>query len=129
MVDCPYCGRAATLTDGRTIYPSRPAFWDRTYWLCAPCQAWVGCHPHTTSALGTLANAQLRRARMLAHEAFDPIWREGGMSRGHAYQWLARKMGVKEVHIGKLDEEGCAAVVQLLARETRHADNRRKTFK
>lgn len=33
-----------------------------------------------------------KRARRSAHEAFDPIWMSGTMTRSEAYRWLAKQM-------------------------------------
>jgi hypothetical protein len=39
-----------------------------------------------------------------AHAAFDSIWKSGRMSRGQAYLWLERVLGVtrNRAHISKL---------------------------
>jgi hypothetical protein len=93
-------------------------------WECAPCQAWVGCHPDG-KPLGRLANASLRRAKQAAHAAFDPKWhaiqREEQCSksraRGVAYKWLADHLGidVRDCHIGMFDEVQCQRVVEICA--------------
>ena len=97
---CSYCGAAATLVTGARLYAHRPELAGRSFWECAACQAWVGCHtprgdddPDCPRPLGTLADASLRRWRNSAHALFDPIWRSGSMSRGQAYTWLAEEMG------------------------------------
>ncbi len=57
------------------------------------CDAKVGCHPRTIIALGTLANKELRRWRILAHQKFDPLWQSGVFSnRQAAYKWLSKAM-------------------------------------
>lgn len=110
---CDYCGNVSRLTTGREVYPHIPRLHDKPIYACMPCRAWVGCHPGTTNALGRLANGELRKLKMAAHEAFDPIWREGRMKRKEAYRWLAGKIGVKyeDCHIGMFDADKCAAVV------------------
>lgn len=92
---CRYCSNEAALTKYREAdYP-----YQRNYgpmWVCAPCKAWVGCHPGTEKPLGGLANKELRDLKMEAHRFFDPLWKkkiekEGcskGFARRAAYKWL-----------------------------------------
>lgn len=42
---CPYCQRPSLLVTGKTIYPHRPDLVAKRFWQCAPCDAYVGCHP------------------------------------------------------------------------------------
>lgn len=124
-VHCPYCGARAVLVDSAEVYNGR-SYGD--IWLCRPCGAWVGVHANSSTyqPLGRLANASLRRAKMTAHAAFDPLWRQPPNvaqpgARKRAYAWLAAAMGLtaKQTHIGAFDETQCARVVELcqLARE------------
>lgn len=122
---CTYCGGAAELVSGATLFPHREDLCDRRFWECAGCQAWVGCHtprgaddPECPRPLGTLADAALRRWRTSAHALFDPIWQSGRMSRAKAYRWLAGEMGlpVTQCHIGGFTQEQCRAVVEISAR-------------
>ncbi len=119
---CDYCGEPAELLYGaERNYP-----YQRDYgpvWACVPCKAWVGCHPGTTNPLGRLADAELREWKMLAHAAFDPLWRaknrREGCSKGYArrsgYRWLATQMGksTEEMHIGYLDVDDCKRVIEI----------------
>lgn len=113
--DCPYCGKRTHLTDGAKVYPRRPDLANKLFYLCTPCDAFVGCHPGTERPLGVPANAALRSARQAAHRAFDPMWRRGGMSRGAAYSWLAHSLGIPahDCHIGLFDEHTCERVIAL----------------
>lgn len=122
-VTCPYCNEPAALVPASTIYPHRPDLFAKELYACEPCGAWVGCHPGTQKPLGRLANAQLRKAKMEAHAAFDPLWkakqkREGcgkGRARGTGYAWLARQLGIpaSECHIGMMDVAMCQRVVEI----------------
>ena len=114
---CPYCQQAATLVTGQVVYPHRRDLWSKQFWLCPPCDAWVGCHGSSSNPLGRLADASLRAAKRQAHAAFDPIWREGLMSRTEAYAWLSRTLKIpgKECHIGMFSAETCQAVVEACA--------------
>jgi len=110
---CPYCDRDAKLVRGNVIYPHRPDLAPKWFYQCVPCDAYVGCHPKTTTPLGRPANARLRRARNAAHAAFDPLWRSGEMRRTEAYAWLSEAIGLSRsnCHVGMMDEAQCAAVV------------------
>ena len=120
---CPYCNRSAALVGGAHIYPNRPDLYGLKFWVCAPCDAYVGCHKagawvsgvrsDGTLPMGRLANAELRRAKQRAHATFDPIWKSNEMSRRQAYAWLATQLGISvaNCHIGMFDVDGCNAVV------------------
>lgn len=112
---CPYCGNNSSLMTGREVYPHRHDLAHLKIWACMPCDAWVGTHKGTDKPLGRLANAELRRAKMAAHAAFDPLWKGGQMSRKKAYALLSEKMGLapKDTHIGMFDVEQCHTVVLL----------------
>ena len=73
----------------------------------------MGCHEGTRRPLGRLANAELRAAKMAAHDAFDPLWRASGVRRNAAYRWLATAIGVElsKCHIGMFDVATCQRVV------------------
>ncbi len=114
---CPYCKAKSHLVKGDKIYPHRPDLYDKVFYSCQPCGAYVGCHPGTHNALGRLANASLRKAKSAAHAAFDPIWKTGKMRRGQAYEWLAKKFGTASVHIGEMDETDCKKVLEFVSHE------------
>lgn len=128
MVKCDYCGKPAALVGGEFIYAHRPDLFSKRFYLCQPCDAYVGCHKGTTEPLGRLANAELRAAKMAAHAVFDPIWQarlaqkqaldpkySKSMARGGRYKKLAELMGMeqKDCHIGFLDVAGCERVVEI----------------
>lgn len=125
-LECPYCKSPAKLVTGAVIYPHRPALHANHFHQCAPCDAWVGCHPGSTAALGTLANKPLRLARKNAHAVFDPIWRtrvhfEGvsrSTARQQAYEWLAEtlKMEPARCHIALMGIEDCLRVIDVCQR-------------
>lgn len=114
IVVCPYCGEAAVFTTGEEVYPHRPDLHRKRFYLCRPCKAYVGCH-RNGKPLGRLANAQLRKARIAAHSAFDPFWRSGRMTRSAAYRWLAKELDlpISKCHIGMFDILDCRKVVSL----------------
>ena len=109
---CQYCDQDAVWVDNAEIYGKR---YGNSYmmWLCKPCDAYVGCHQNTKEALGTLANKELRDWRQKAHRLFDPLWKDGSMSRQEAYHWLKTKTG-RWVHMGESDIETCKLVVKIV---------------
>ena len=104
---CSLCHKSAKLIETRYGFK----------WTCQDCDASVGCHKGTKTPLGTMATSQTRKARMRAHDAFDPIWKESPRRNGRkkAYFWLAKKLGIdfRDCHIGLFDEETCNRVVEI----------------
>ena len=122
-VVCSYCGENAILTTGDQIYGSLHRLRNEKLWVCFQCDAWVGCHKRNKrhghkgdEPLGRLANRELRKAKIRAHDAFDRLWRKRGAQRRDSYKWLANKMGIRqeECHIGMFDEEQCMQVVEII---------------
>lgn len=109
---CPYCGNPTELVDSSEIYGR--SYGSKCYY-CRPCQAWVGCHKDSDKSLGRLANKELRQLKHQAHEAFDPIWREGFISRSDAYKILSIALGLpqEQTHIGMFNEDMCRTVIRL----------------
>jgi hypothetical protein len=116
---CPYCGTPAHLVGGDTVYPNRPDLRHLWFWICVPCDAYVGTHKNSPKhkPLGRLANANLRYWKMMAHAAFDTLWQhgDGNMTRNDAYAWLALRLGIdiKACHIGMFDIDTCRSVVDI----------------
>lgn len=114
-VICPYCNKEARLVTGDVIYPHREDLYEKYFYLCSDCYAYVGCHPETEKPLGRLADAELRKTKMFAHKFFDAIWKSGKMRRKEAYNWLADKLKIKveNCHIGMFDVETCKRVIEI----------------
>ena len=112
---CPYCGNLSVKSTGKEIYPHRPDLYGKSFYICSPCRAYVGCHPNTDIPLGRLANAELRRAKNMAHACFDLLWKSGLIKRGQAYKWLSRTLDIpqQDAHIGMFDVETCKKVRDL----------------
>lgn len=128
VVNCDYCQRPARLVGGNVIYPHRPDLESKKFWLCAFCDAYVGCHSGTIKPLGRLANAELRKAKVAAHDAFDPIWKarlaekqkldpayQQHHARGGRYKRLAELMGLRaqDCHIGMFTPEQCYQAIAI----------------
>lgn len=112
---CPYCGQESRPAGGDEIYPHRPDLHHKQFFLCAPCDAYVGTHERSGKPLGRLANAELRYLKSAAHRAFDPLWKGGRFgSRRKAYAWLAEQMELPptEAHIGMFNEDQCREVIR-----------------
>lgn len=111
-VTCPYCNGSAEYVSSSEVYGGRD--YGKIY-LCRPCQAWVGVHKGTKKPLGRLADAKLRQWKIKAHQAFDPIWKEGHMNRYQAYKWLSIVLGIprKKCHIGMFDIKTCQKVIEV----------------
>lgn len=128
-IPCDYCHQPAPLVTGREVYPHRPDLWEKRFYACMPCGAWVGCHPPATAPgggvgdgtvpMGRIANAELRRAKSAAHAAFDPLWQgRRSMRRRDAYLWLAQELRIEpeDCHIGMFDLDQCRAVIAAVHR-------------
>lgn len=131
-VTCPYCGGDAALVTGQSIYPHRQDLKTLNFWICRPCDAYVGCHRQGvrvpgigisdgTLPFGTLANAETRAARKAAHQAFDPLWlRQPGNQnplyrhRSDAYAALADwlKIPMNKCHLSMFQPPMCRRVLE-----------------
>lgn len=119
-VYCDYCGRQAKYVDSRVVYGKSYGM----IYLCRPCEAYVGCHGKGDTPKGRLANAELRRWKIAAHNAFDPLWKYGPFRgrRNSAYAWLAEQMGLpkEKTHIGMFDVAECQQVTQICKERNNH---------
>jgi hypothetical protein len=52
-------------------------------------------------------------AKNAAHTAFDPIWKNGHMTRSEAYRWLSWKMRTEKLfcHISMFDQQQCQEAI------------------
>lgn len=112
VVKCPYCKSPAELIGSAKVYHGRDygKIYCCTRWPA--CDAYVGVHRGTRRPLGTMANAELRRARSRAHAAFDPVWRG---RRADGYKWLAATLGLclDACHISMMGPALCERVVEV----------------
>lgn len=119
---CRHCGGVCSIVSNKVIYGREYGEWPWAV-VCAGCKAYVGLHPFTGIPLGTLATAEIRKARKLAKDVFNPLWQSGEMSRTEAYQWLAKALGItnpEECHIGWFDTDQCMAVVDAVEKKHAH---------
>lgn len=113
---CPYCGSGTKVVSEEFIY-------GRTYkgksMICCnnypTCDSYCGTHEEDGSALGRLANRDLRRVKKMAHSVFDKIWLERKyVSRNGAYDWLSDKLDIPReyCHIGWFNKETTIKVIK-----------------
>lgn len=67
------------------------------------------------AALKAPAGSPLAKARVAAHDAFDPLWKSGHFQRGIAYEWLASELGIPvgKCHMILFDQAQCQRVVDI----------------
>lgn len=105
---CPHCAGAVRVASHVEIYGQDYGDWPWAY-LCDGCGAYVGMHPFTAIPLGTLAGAELRKARCDCKPPFERIWQSQRMTRREAYAALAIHMEIpeNECHFGLFDVARC----------------------
>ena len=114
IIRCPYCGSTAILKDASYVYGGKSR--GGKVYVCShypECNYYVGVHPGTTIPKGTLANRELRKKRIRAHNTFDQIWKQGILSRRDAYRWIADKFSLNEqqAHIGRFSDYMCDQLI------------------
>lgn len=100
---CNLCSGEVVLVDNREIY-GRPYGSGRAY-KCLGCGAYVGTHNGSRDvAMGILADARMRKGKVLCHAIFDRHWRTRSQ-RLEAYRRLASEMRipVEDCHFGHFD--------------------------
>lgn len=118
-VICPYCLGHAKRISGQELYGPEFKPKGRWFYACMPCMAWVGTHQNSGKPLGHLANAPLRAMRRIVHDEFDPLWKQGHMSRREAYARLAKALDLYRgnCHIAMFDMETCDRALQAIRNE------------
>lgn len=113
---CPSCGNDMVLR-GTDRYRHRDGS-PRMFYGCSAyprCRSTCGAHPDGRPA-SSPADAETKRARIRAHEAFDRLWKRGIMTRHDAYRHLQLLMHLSkdEAHIGFFSKEQCEELIALL---------------
>lgn len=112
-VNCPECGSPMALrTTFKFPYDNGKP---RRFWGCSrypECKGVHGAHPDGRP-LGIPGDGPTKAARMVAHDAFDSLWKSGEMTRKQAYRAMQVALGMTEdqAHIGKFDAATCDRVV------------------
>ena len=106
---CPECGEPMWL---RPAFRGSGVFYRCSTWLDKSCPGTHGAHPDGRP-LGVPATRKTKDARMAAHHVFDHLWKTKWMSRGAAYRWMQKALGMTadEAHIGRFDRAQCKALV------------------
>lgn len=104
---CHLCGGEVGIVHHNALYGRIYGKWPWVY-QCAGCKAYVGMHPFTNIPLGTLADKELRDARVSAKQPFNLLW-ACRMTRTEAYTALAAHMGKEagSCHFGMFSLEEC----------------------
>jgi len=127
---CGECGQQAEAVLGDQIDPNRQDLFNKRFYLCRGCDAYVGCHEGTWQPFGTPAQEHTRMMRRKAHGHFDPIWkaiqasdsrrpandpRRNTHARVRGYEWLAKELGkpIEQCHIGMMNADEARQVVDL----------------
>ena len=116
-VRCPRCGANATMRPASVVYGKEDKRGGYLY-ICdryPKCDCYVGAHQKSLKPLGTLADGNLRHKRILAHKAFDRLWKEGVMTKRQAYIWMQAKFGLssEQAHIAKFSEYMCDELIAI----------------
>lgn len=124
---CPYCFSDTEYVNSKEVYGNKIGKKSGMIYVCRSCSAYVGVHKGTNNALGRLANAELREAKMEAHYWFDqisrtgiinevwPVFIKGISNRSKSYLWLSRHLNiiVEDCHIGMFDVDMCLNVIKI----------------
>lgn len=127
-VRCPYCGAKATKHPATYVYGDHTVAKYDVY-VCdryPACDSYVAAHEKTGLPMGSLANSELRHKRILAHKAFDKLWKSELMTKAQAYRWMQMALGLpdKYAHIAMFNEYRCEQLIQvcsLITRSTCHS--------
>lgn len=124
---CPYCKKPSQRLTGASVYPHRKDLAKKIFYVCAPCDARVGCHPGTVVPLGIMANAEHRAIKSEAHRVFDQLWKSRYMTRSDAYSWMRKALGLTadEAHIGKMCPSDCRKLIELVSAHLKELERAR----
>ncbi|MDC1266634.1 DUF3268 family zinc-finger domain-containing protein [Crocinitomicaceae bacterium] len=120
---CPYCEVGTELVSGDIIYPyrskdiPRPKFLDKKYYVCTNNKDhYVGTYKDNVTALGRLADAELRTLKSEGHAVFDPLWKDlkTFKSQKDAYHWLSKEMNlsIEFTHFGMFSVTQCIKAIE-----------------
>ena len=103
---CPVCGGGVKRVSETDIY--RREYTGKEMVACEyypSCDTYVGTHKDSGLPLGRLAGWVDRMKKKKAHKFFDPLWKEGHMTRPEAYAELAEYLGVppEYCHMGMMN--------------------------
>lgn len=103
---CPECGSIMYLRDskygkfyGCVRYPHCQAIWKSD---------------KDGNPIGTFADKNTKKWRVIAHCLLDSLWKSGEMARTDAYKWVQKTMNIneKEAHISMFDTHKCKELIK-----------------
>ena len=92
---CHFCGGNVELTSNAKVYGKE--YGNGKCYLCTNCGAYVGVHTGTKTALGILANQEMRDKKIKCHDLFDNMWKSN-KKRNELYKRLANEMQIERSH-------------------------------
>ena len=118
QLNCPYCGAPAICRPASTVHGASTWQKGSYLYLCSrwpACDSYVAAHKKDLRPMGSLANKNLRRKRIRAHQALDELRQSRHMEKWAAYLWLQGKLKLEpdNVHIGMFSEDMCDRVIAL----------------
>lgn len=120
---CNICGGKVIYTSNARVYHGRE-YGSGYCYLCLNCGAYVGTHePRPREALGLLADASMRKGKIMCHDLFDTMWRgkkHAKKERDKLYRWLAKEMGipVEDCHFGYFNIDQLRQAYRILKQRT-----------
>ena len=110
-------GDFVIITNAEKIHFTGNKFLDKKYYVCANNKDhYVGTYKDNVTALGRLADAELRSFKSQGHDSFDPLWKERKIfkSRKKAYEWLSEEMSlpIEFTHFGMFSVAQCIKAIE-----------------
>lgn len=93
---CHFCGGSVIFTTNDKIYGKQ--YGNGMCYLCTNCRAYVGVHTGTKTALGILANDEMKYWKIKCHDLFDTFWKNRKNQRNYLYKRLANQMKIARSH-------------------------------
>ena len=111
-IKCGECGAPMRLLESRKF----GKFYGCTKW--PKCNGTHGAHQKTGKPLGIPANAETKKKRIQAHEAFDTLWINNKGSRKSAYIWMQEILSLpkEEAHISRFDIATCERLIKAIGK-------------
>lgn len=122
QIQCPYCGANAVLKSAAKMFGKKAREPNRYLYVCANwpiCNSYVMAHMGDLQPMGTMANAELRHKRIMAHKALQAYQKASLTTKWASYIWLEGKLGLDQqrTHIGMFSAEECDRVIALCRNE------------
>lgn len=111
---CPYCNNEAKYWPNSIVYGKNYGKSFMCYY-CKDCDAYVWTHNNTKEPLGTMANKELRKLRMICHWRIDPLWKSWKMKRAQVYQMLYNHFWFT-VHVWESDIDMCKKIIEFMSK-------------